>query len=79
MSKKEIDLQVFKDKYLKENLTIPECASFFSCGKSTIVRFCKRNGIKKPTELINKNNSRSSTIHNHSTVLEMYFENNLTK
>lgn len=79
MKKKEIDLNTFKKKYLEENLTLPECARYFECGKTTVVRFCKKHNISKDKDLIYKNISKSSTIHNHELVCDLYFKENYTK
>ena len=73
MKKKQIDLDVFKKKYLLENLAIQECASYFDCGKTTIVRFCKKHNIKKPKNLRAKNISSKRIRHDHEEVKRLYF------
>lgn len=79
MNKTSIDLDKFKEKFLIENLTIGECANYFGCGKSTIVRFCSKHNIKKPVELRGKNISKKTTKHDHELVSRLYFKDNLTK
>ena len=60
----KIDLELFKKHYLKENLTISECASIFNCGRTTVNRFRKKNNIRKSQHLINKKNSEVSFKYN---------------
>lgn len=79
MKKKEIDLHLFKKKYLDENLTISQCAQLFDCGKTTITRFCKKHSIVKPKEMINKNMSAGSKKHDHRLIVDLYLKDNLTR
>ena len=69
----KIDLDIFKSKYLLDNYTIPECAVFFDCGLTTIVRFCKKHRIKKDKSLIGLNISKK-TLRNPQTqyICELY-------
>jgi hypothetical protein len=80
MSRKAIsDLSLFKEKYLEQNLTIPECARFFNCGLNTVIRFAKKNNIVKDRKLVYENISKSNLKHDHDLIEKMYIEENLTR
>lgn len=71
--KKNIDVEQFKYKYLVENLTLPECARFFNCGKTTLVRICSKHNIKKDKSLVGKNISKKATVSKYdSMILDLY-------
>jgi predicted transcriptional regulator len=74
-----IDKDELKSKYIEENMTVQECAVFFGCGKTSIIRYLKKYRITKPKQLMYKNISKANTVHNRTLIKKLYTQDNLTR
>lgn len=79
-AKKHICKDTLYQKYIEENLTIPEVANFFNCGQTTVVRRLNQFNINKNRELIGINISKTKDKkYDYGLIKKLYLQDNLTK